>query len=96
MLVGGVQFFSQVASEVRACDRHEILNRYESCTFIKEYLTTSNKRKGFFEWNLDEVRSYAFLSKSSVGVVSLLVEADVLLELLPDRIRLSQGFVLDA
>ena len=91
MLVGSVQFFSQVAPEVRAGDRHQVLDRHESYTPIKEYLTTGNQRESFFEWHLDIVGCLHRL-----GVLFVLVEADTVLELLPERIAFTERLILNA
>lgn len=91
MLVGGVQFFSQVAPEVRAGDRHQILNGHESNALVKEYLTTGNQRKSFFERHLDIVGCLHVL-----GVLLVLVEANTALEFLPEGVTLTKRLVLNA
>jgi len=86
VLVGRVQLFGKVASEVRAGDRHQVLNGHERSTFEQEYLATSHQSKGFLERNFDVVRSLHVLLVL-LGVLRLLdVEADVVLVLLPDGV----------
>jgi len=96
VLVGCVQFFSKVASEVRASDRHQVLDGHERSTFKQEYLATSYQTKGFLERNFDVVGSLHDLL-ILLSVLRLLgVEANVVLVLLPDRVGISERLVLDA
>lgn len=63
MLVGGVEFFSKIGSEVRASDRHQVFNWNKSNTLVEEYLATSNKVKSFLERDFDEITCSHLLSK---------------------------------